>query len=228
MPCRATLSARLSDRSWVAAERPSRRRERALLRESGAGRLAGMDEVGRGSIAGPVMVGVVVVTLETPAMPTGLRDSKLLTPARRDALVPRIEAWAHDHALGVASAAEIDEWGLSEALRLAGQRALAGLMERPDLVLLDGSFNWLGGTSSPDPVPPVVTQVKADLRCAAVAAASVLAKVSRDALMRTLAGEFPAYGWDRNKGYGSPDHLAALKNLGPTVEHRRTWRLGGS
>jgi ribonuclease HII len=141
--------------------------------------------------------------------------------------------------VGHASAAEIDEVGIIAALRRAGLRALAALPVRPDAVLLDGSHDWLtrpGQASLLDlfeaaeaavAVPPVTTRVKADLTCASVAAASVLAKTERDEIMRTLADRHPQYGWAHNKGYASPDHLEALREHGPCAEHRRSWRLPG-
>jgi ribonuclease HII len=245
----------------LSAQPPTLREERKLLRE-GHRLVAGIDEVGRGSLAGPVTVGVVVVDLDTKPAPTGVRDSKLLTPAAREKLVPRVRRWAPMSAVGHASAAEIDEIGIIAALRLAAARAFATLEIRPDCGLLDGSHDWLStpadpveeepqGTSLFDfeetPVPVghplsfidgrplgsivpsrVVTQVKADLRCAAVAAASVLAKVERDSLMVDFASEYPGYGWELNKGYSAPDHLAALRRLGPSRLHRVSWNIPGS
>lgn len=214
---------------------PTLRRERELLR-SGHALVAGVDEVGRGALAGPVTVGVVVVELSTRSAPVGLRDSKLLSPAAREALVPALRRWAPGWAVGHASAAEVDALGILRALRLAGTRALHQLPAQPAAALLDGDYDWL---NRPHPPPvascapleggvDVVTQVKGDLRCAAVAAASVLAKVERDALMVGLDAEHPGYGWAGNKGYSAPDHLAALRELGPCVQHRRSWRLPGT
>lgn len=213
---------------------PTLRRERELLR-SGHALVAGVDEVGRGALAGPVTVGVVVVELGTRSAPVGLRDSKLLAPAAREALVPALRRWAPAWAVGHASAGEVDALGILRALRLAGTRALQQLPALPGLALLDGDYDWLG---RPHPPPlavcgplaapvEVVTQVKGDLRCAAVAAASVLAKVERDALMTGLDADHPGYGWAGNKGYSAPDHLAALRELGPCAQHRRSWRLPG-
>jgi ribonuclease HII len=241
---------------------PSLREERLLLR-SGHTLLAAIDEVGRGALAGPVTVGVVVVDLDTGSAPTGVRDSKLLTPQARVKLAPKLRRWAPAHAVGHASSDEIDRIGIIAALRLAACRALARLEVRPDCVLLDGSHNWLsipaprppaaeqdadetmalfemavsepGPEPEPDPtaaeiraelVPPrVVTQIKADMRCAAVAAASVLAKVERDAIMVELAEKYPDYGWHENKGYSAPEHKAALRRLGPCELHRTSWNL---
>jgi ribonuclease HII len=216
--------------------RPSLRFERSLLRD-GVTHLACADEVGRGALCGPVTVGIVVVTLETRTAPQGVRDSKLLTPEARELLAPKVRRWAPAHHVGHASPAEIDEIGIIAALRLAGHRALAGLPVVPDLVLLDGNHDYLSHPaamplfgSAPDlldEVPPVTTAIKADLKCAAVAAASILAKTTRDALMVELAREHPGYGWHENKGYASPEHIEALRLLGPSAVHRRSWSLPG-
>src|SRR5436305_3420097 len=111
-----------------------------------------MDEVGRGALAGPVTVGVVVVDLESRTAPSGVRDSKLLAPAAREALVPRLRRWARAHAVGHAEPEEIDAYGIIAALRLAGRRALASLAAVPTCVLLDGNHDWL--TERPGPEPP--------------------------------------------------------------------------
>ena len=216
--------------------RPSLRVERALQRD-GHRVLAGMDEVGRGALAGPVSVGVVLIDESCRSAPTGVKDSKLLTPAARVAMVPRIRRWALAYAVGHSSPAEIDEVGIIAALRLAGCRALASVGVTPDLVILDGNHDWL---TAPDEVglfafasqtapvtPPVTTMIKADLKCSSVAAASVLAKVERDGLMMAAAPAHPAYHWDENKGYAAPEHLAALEAHGATDLHRRSWRLPG-
>ncbi|HSF26828.1 MAG TPA: ribonuclease HII [Actinomycetes bacterium] len=210
-----------------------------MLRESGELLVAGVDEVGRGALGGPVSVGVVVVDLAVATAPRGLRDSKLLTPNARGALVPRLRRWARAWAVGHASAAEIDELGILCALRLAGERAFADLPVAPRLVLLDGSYDWLTRPT----VPPslfddaeadetdeavtrsVTTLVKADLRCASVAAASVLAKTTRDALMVEMAHTYPAYGWESNKGYASVEHLEAMRSFGVCEQHRRSWNV---
>jgi ribonuclease HII len=219
----------------MAATPVSLRTERQLLR-SGAAVVCGVDEVGRGSLSGPVTVGMVLVDATVRRSLVGVRDSKLLTPQARVELVPRIRRWCIGYAVGHASAAEIDEVGIIAALRRAGLRALAALPVHPDAILLDGSHDWLSIPEQasllddPSPagdVPPVTTKVKADLTCASVAAASVLAKTERDDIMRTLAGSHPAYGWEENKGYASPDHLDALRMHGPCLEHRRSWRLPG-
>ena len=135
--------------------------------------------------------------------------------------------------MGESSAAEIDEFGLTAALRLAGHRALEHIAPVPDVVLLDGSHNWLGAVATtllgpPYPevlVPPVRTRVKADVTCAAVAAASVFAKVYRDQLVEAMGRETPGYDLEHNKGYATPAHLAALRKLGPSAHHRVSWAL---
>lgn len=214
---------------------PNLRTERAWL-DGGHVVVAGSDEVGRGSLGGPVTVGVVLVDVSTGRPPGGLRDSKLLAPAAREALVPRIQRWALAWAVGHASALEIDRIGILRALRLAGERALQQLPAEPTAMLLDGTYDWWRRparcTSSPYgpgwSLPHVEVRAKADLTCASVAAASVLAKVERDALMVELAERHPHYGWDVNKGYATPAHRRALDEVGPCEEHRRSWSLGGA
>lgn len=200
--------------------------------DSGHRLLAGVDEVGRGALGGPVSVGVAVIDARVTRSLAGVRDSKLLTPAERSALVPRIRRWVVASAVGHASAAEVDEVGVIGALRRAGRRALVACGAEPDVVLLDGHHDWLSSPAQGDLLldeepwsTPVLTRIKADLTCASVAAASVLAKVERDGLMTRLDAEHPGYGWAGNKGYATPDHLDALRRLGPCAEHRRSWRL---
>lgn len=225
-------------RSGTASRRPSLRVERALQRE-GHRLLAGMDEVGRGALAGPVSVGVVVIDDVCRSAPMGVKDSKLLSPKMRERMVPKIQRWATCFAVGHSSPGEIDQYGIMVALRLAGNRALGALPVIPDLVILDGNYDWLTDPErvgllsflesgvALDPCVPVRTMVKADLYCSSVAAASVLAKVERDAMMVALAAEVPGYAWELNKGYSAPEHFDALKNLGPSVHHRRSWHLPG-
>lgn len=214
---------------------PSLRVERQLLRE-GHTLVAGVDEVGRGALCGPVTVAVVTVDLATRTAPQGVRDSKLLSADVRRRLAPRIRRWAASYGVGHASSLEIDELGIMTAMRMAGHRALAQLAVRPDLVLLDGNHDYLSPpeqeTLLPPPdlladFPPVRTLIKADLRCAAVAAASILAKTARDEIMVGLAADHPAYGWAENKGYSAPEHIAALAEHGPTCHHRTSWSLPG-
>jgi ribonuclease HII len=224
---------------------PTLRTERALLRGGTCRVVVGMDEVGRGALAGPVTVGAVAVRLDTPTAPRGLRDSKLLTPDQRERLAPRLRRWAPAWGIGHAGNDEIDRWGILCALRVAGMRALAELAARlaatrqgdttVGTVVLDGSYDWLrrpplpGGVPLVVPSPPVVhLVVKADRRCAAVAAASVLAKVDRDARMVALGREDERYGWVGNKGYAAPEHRAALDRHGPSRWHRCSWNITGT
>lgn len=224
---------------------PTLRLERSLLR-AGVPALLCVDEVGRGALAGPVTVGVTVIDLTVRSAPTGLRDSKLLTPRARLALAPRLRRWPLACAVGHAEPEEIDAVGIIAALRVAAARAIAQLDVRVEDALLDGSHNWLTppdqcDTLFPDPreervaeladlsVLPrrVVTKVRADLGCAGVAAASVLAKCERDQLMVGLSTRHPEYGWALNKGYSAPEHIDALRDHGPTLLHRLSWQLPG-
>lgn len=219
---------------------PTLRYERAVWR-SGAGLLAAIDEVGRGSLAGPVSVGVVLLAADTKPAPFGVADSKLLTPLAREKLVPRIRRWAMDCAVGHASSVEIDQIGLMAALRLAAERAVSKLSKAPDWILLDGNHDYLSVASAlplfdivADLEPerwrcriPVHTLIKGDEKCASVAAASVLAKTERDAMLVELAVNHPHYGFEINKAYSTPHHLAALAEHGPSPVHRCSWNLPG-
>ena len=200
--------------------------------------LVGMDEVGRGALAGPVSVGVVAIDGTCRSAPQGVKDSKLLTQAARERLVAPIKGWALGWGVGHAWPDEIDTIGIMAALRLAGQRALAQLEITPDLIVLDGNHDYLsdperiGLLAFADPPAadqvPVRTLIKADLTCSSVAAASVLAKVTRDDHMVQVAAEHPAYSWQLNKGYAAPEHQAALRALGPCSYHRRSWNITGN
>lgn len=174
--------------------------------------VAGVDEVGRGPWAGPIVAAAVI--LDRARVPPGLDDSKRLTPARRAALVPLI--LAHRAALGIASVAEIDALGLGPANDLAMRRALAGLPAAAALV--DGNRLPRGLTL------PALALIGGDGLSPSIAAASVLAKVCRDRLMARLALAHPGYGWQTNMGYGTADHRAALARLGLTPHHRRSFR----
>ncbi|WP_146341521.1 ribonuclease HII [Nesterenkonia sp. NBAIMH1] len=210
--------------------------ELQLLAERGARLIAGIDEVGRGALAGPVTIGVVVIDLERLSpdvlsagvwpLLDGVRDSKLLTPAARVRWQPTICEHAAAHSVQHQSADQIDAKGLTAALGAAG-RAGVEAVERSmgrtlDAVLLDGTHDWL--TSGAD--PRVSTMPKADQKSQTVACASVLAKVERDELLRGLAHEHPEFGWESNKGYGSSAHRAAIQVHGPSQHHRRSWNLG--
>lgn len=188
--------------------------------------MVGIDEVGRGAIAGPVAVGVTVITpshLQLP-WPSTLQDSKLLSANARDGLFEPLSEWTGNWGVGMASAAEIEQVGITAALALAGSRALGEVSVPTDAIaILDGSHNWLAGKLE-QPLR-VEMRTKADLNCVSVAAASVLAKVTRDRLMVELAArlEFSAYGFDGHKGYASSAHIDALKAFGPSSEHRLSW-----
>ncbi|MBO9577815.1 MAG: ribonuclease HII [Microbacteriaceae bacterium] len=185
-----------------------------------------MDEVGRGAVAGPVAVGVVALDPLAVVVPDGLRDSKLLSEPRREALHPVVSVWGTARAVGLASSEEVDAFGIVVALGLAGARALGslraeGVLLAASIVLLDGSHDWL--SRALEERTAVRTRVKADRDCASVAGASVLAKVHRDRLMATSDIEHPGYGWARNKGYGAPEHLEAVRTAGLSPLHRRSF-----
>ncbi|NGO80534.1 ribonuclease HII [Streptomyces sp. YC504] len=196
-------------------EAPTHTVERSIRAKTGAKIIAGIDEVGRGAWAGPVTVCAAITGLRRP--PEGLTDSKLLTVKRRDALALELGDWVTAHALGHSSPQEIDDLGMTAALRLAAVRALDALPVRPDAVILDGKHDYLGAPWQ------VRTVIKGDQSCVAVAAASVLAKVERDAMMAELGAACADFGFEANAGYPSPVHKAALEERGPTEHHRLSW-----
>ncbi|GAA5044477.1 ribonuclease HII [Streptomyces similanensis] len=196
-------------------EPPTHTVERSLRATTGAKVIAGVDEVGRGAWAGPVTVCAAVTGLRRP--PAGLTDSKLLTVKRRTALDAELRKWVTAYALGHASPEEIDDLGMTAALRLAASRALGALPVRPDAVILDGKHDYLGSPWR------VRTVIKGDQSCVAVAAASVIAKVHRDKMMAELGGEHADFAFAANAGYPSPVHKAALAERGPTPYHRLSW-----
>ncbi len=182
--------------------------------DEGADVVVGVDEVGRGSWAGPLSVGAAVLPRDRRVY--RVRDSKMLTEAERERLFPRIAGWCRAWAVGHASQAECDDLGMSDAQRLAARRAVQGLGLVPDVVLVDGSWDFVG-------TGRVRRIVRGDASCLSIAAASILAKVTRDRIMRAEAPHFPGYDFDLNKGYPCPRHKAALAAWGPTSIHRRTW-----
>ncbi|WP_350349664.1 ribonuclease HII [Agromyces sp. G08B096] len=209
----------------VAGRPPSLTAERALFAD-GAPMVLACDEVGRGALAGPVTVGIVVIDAAIRRMPAGLRDSKLLPEPKREQLAPRAASWVRGYAVGEASASEIDELGIMACLGLAGARAYRALAEATELaagapLLLDGNYDWL--SPSIEHRAQVITRIKADRDCASVSAASVIAKVHRDRGMRREHDDLPLYGWDENKGYSTRAHFAAIDEHGPSSLHRRTW-----
>lgn len=237
-------------------ESPTLELERELASQ-GYDLIVGFDEVGRGALAGPVMVGAAAILsrdLPDLAVPDGVADSKTLTERRREALFEPLRQWCAVSAVGQASNAEIDEWGISHALGIAALRALNDAERQLGLdadrsrtpaaatstvihrvgAILDGPNDYITKALDTFDVPAVpipahvVTKVKGDRHCATVAAAAVIAKVTRDRLMVDIAHGNPRYApyeWERNKGYGSAAHRRAIAELGPTPLHRISWHL---
>jgi ribonuclease HII len=181
----------------------------------GFARVVGVDEVGRGPLAGPVMA--AAVRLDPAHIPFGLNDSKKLSAHRRDAVFDEIMTLA-EVSVGEASVAEIDELNILRASHLAMCRAVEGLAVRADHVLIDGNMIPRGFSYSSEAV------IKGDGRSLSIAAASIVAKVLRDRIMVDLAQQYPGYGWERNAGYPTKEHLDALQNLGVTAHHRRSFK----
>ena len=176
--------------------------------------IAGIDEAGRGPLAGPVFAAAVILDPGRPVR--GLRDSKVLTAPRREALAGEIRACALAWSVASADVAEIDALNILQATLLAMRRAVEALAVAPAEALVDGNH-------CPRLACPVHAIVKGDRDVAAISAASILAKTVRDALLVALDAEFPHYGFAQNKGYGTPEHLAALARHGPCPAHRRTF-----
>jgi ribonuclease HII len=199
----------------MAGRAPTRTIEKELWAR-GFETVVGIDEVGRGAWAGPLMVGAAV--LPRGRRVNGVRDSKMLTEVRREALFDRVASWCDAWAVGAASQQECDDLGMAAAQRLAARRALEALSVTPDVAVVDGTWNFV----SPS-VRHVEMRVKADRYCLSVAAASILAKVTRDRLMREQAESYPHWSFDTNKGYPCPVHKTALTGYGPSAIHRRSW-----
>jgi ribonuclease HII len=199
----------------MAGRAPTRSIEKDLWAD-GHEIIVGIDEVGRGAWAGPLMVGAAILPRDKRV--NGVRDSKMLSEMNRERLFDRIAGWCDAWAVGAASQQECDELGMAEAQRVAARRAVEGLGVRPDAAVVDGKWNFLQGV-----VPHVEMRVKADMVCLSVAAASILAKVTRDRIMRDLSTSYPHWSFDTNKGYPCPVHKAALQGYGPSAIHRRTW-----
>jgi len=192
---------------------PSFELEAVTLRLSG-GPVAGVDEAGRGPWAGPVVAAAVI--LNPGDIPEGINDSKALDPETRESLYEQITARA-EFGVGIADVARIDRDNILQATLWAMRRAVSKLRTRPKVVLVDGD-------RSPRVACECRTVVGGDALCLSIAAASIVAKVTRDRLMIALAEKFPGYGFERHKGYGTPEHHEAVRRLGVTRHHRRSWR----
>lgn len=175
--------------------------------------VVGVDEVGRGAWAGPVTVAAAVIPRDRRIYK--VRDSKLLNETERELLYDRIVAWVDAWGVGHASEVECDELGMSAAQKLAARRAIEATNVQPDHVLIDGNWDFVGGSTT--------KIVKGDMQCLSIAAASILAKVTRDRLMRKMAVEHPQYFFEANKGYPCPRHRAALADIGASSVHRHSW-----
>lgn len=185
------------------------------LKAQGSSKIAGIDEAGRGPLAGPV-VAAACILLEGVLL-KGLNDSKQVVEAERERLYGEITTLAGCHwAVGVASAAEIDQINILKASFLAMYRALQQLTEQPDVILIDGHLVPSFGI-------PTIPLVKGDSKSGSIAAASILAKVTRDKMMRELDGLYPQYGFALHKGYATPDHMKSIAQFGPCVIHRKTF-----
>ena len=193
---------------------PSLALDRAFADALGGGPIAGVDEAGRGPWAGPVVAAAVI--LDPAAVPPGLDDSKKLSAARRADLFDAVLEQAVAVGVGQASVEEIDRINILAASHLAMRRAVADLAVRPAGCLIDGNRD-------PELDLPARPIVKGDARSLSIAAASIVAKVRRDRIMADLARAYPAYGWERNAGYGVPAHRDALHRVGPCVHHRKSF-----
>jgi len=194
--------------------RPPTLTEERTFWEAGADVVVGIDEVGRGAWAGPLTLAAAVVPKDRRI--NKVRDSKMLTEAEREAMFDRVVGWVEAYGIGHATPQECDELGMSAAQKLAARRAIDGLGVSVDAVILDGKWDFVGHANTRK-------IVKADAKCLSVAAASIIAKVTRDRMMRADAESFPGYDFDANKGYPCPKHQMAIQAYGPTSIHRRSW-----
>lgn len=185
------------------------------LHKQGYQNVAGVDEVGRGPLAGPVYAAAVI--LGPGKIPTGLNDSKKLSGKNRNSVLESILEYA-DVSIASASEREIEQINILQASHLAMVRAVAGLKKKPDYVLVDGNL------IPQDLRIPATAVIKGDARSLSIAAASIVAKVKRDLVMSDLAQHYPGYGWEKNAGYPTTEHLKALQDLGVTPHHRRTFK----
>ena len=195
------------------SKRPDLRYERRFWK-SGLAAIAGVDEAGVGPMAGPVVAAAVIFAPES--FIKGVHDSKQLTPEQREDLFPLIGAKAIALGVGVAGHVEVDELNIYWAAMLASERALAALTQRPDHVLVDGRL-------IPNLKLPQTKIVGGDRKSFCIAAASIIAKVTRDRMMLEYDAAYPGYGFASHKGYSTPEHLAALRSLGPCEIHRRSF-----
>ena len=206
---------------------PDASREQAL-HQSGARTIVGIDEVGKGSWAGPLVIGIAmlsdeVIFCDQPAVALGgVRDSKQLLEAKREAMFDEVAAKCKRWSTGLATAQECDELGMVGAQRLATTRGFAALGLGAEVIvdcaIVDGRWDFVSPHAR-----KVVLEVKADVSCVSVSAASVLAKVTRDRMMREAANDYPQWHFDTNKGYPCPKHRAALQGYGPCAIHRKSW-----
>ena len=202
---------------------PDASRERALY-QNGARTIVGIDEVGKGSWAGPLVIGIAMLSDEVifgdqPAVALGgVRDSKQLLEAKREAMFDEVAANCLRWSTGLATAAECDVLGMVAAQRLATARGFAALGLNVDVAIVDGRWDFVSPHAR-----KVVLEVKADVNCVSVSAASVLAKVTRDRMMRESASDYPQWHFDTNKGYPCPKHRTALQGYGPCAIHRKSW-----
>jgi len=194
---------------------PTRSIERDLW-DAGHHVIVGIDEVGRGSWAGPLMVGAAI--LPRGRRVNGVRDSKMLSEAGRESIFDKVASWCDAWAVGGASHTECDELGMAAAQKLAAKRAIEGLSITPDAAVVDGKWNFVAPH-----VRHIEMRIKADASCLSVAAASILAKVTRDRIMREQSADYPHWHFDTNKGYPCPLHKTALQGYGPSAIHRRSW-----
>ncbi len=179
--------------------------------------ICGMDEVGRGSWAGPLVLGAVI--LRRDKKPYRIRDSKALNEAKREKIYPTILNYSLDYSTGAVLAKEIDKLGLSRALKLAAKRTLKNLKIQPDVVLLDGKWNFIEEDIK------VKTIIKGDSKSISIASASIVAKVTRDRLLAIIHQRYPAYNFLKNKGYGTKEHQKAIKKHGLCKAHRKSYRI---
>lgn len=191
--------------------------EEAALLNDGYAVIAGVDEVGRGSLAGPVVAGAVVLPLYcNEEWIAGIRDSKRLTPRRREISYEDMRTASVIMSIGAASSGEIDGVGIVQATQIAMRRAIDGLPVAPDFLLVDA-------LELPEIKIPQRSIIKGDAKCMSIAAASIVAKVARDSMMRDLDEEYPGYGFGQHKGYGTRQHIDGLESLGACPIHRRTF-----